>query len=88
MQVIDGRRPPAPSPLMPQVTPEGNALRGALDALPVGIALFDAEGRPTVVNRSAREILGRLADLGLDAWGTACSFTTHEGHPTQSAGFL
>ncbi len=60
---------------------EDNGLRGALDAVPVGIAVFDAAGRPTSVNRAAREVLGDLAVLPLDAWGHKARFTTHDGEP-------
>lgn len=71
------------------IRPDGNVsgwgvdgmLRGALDTIPVGIARFDGEGRPTVVNRTAREVLGDLAGLPLEAWGHKARFTTHDGSP-------
>jgi len=81
VQAIDGRTPRVTTPGIAQITPEGNALRGALDALPVGIALFDAQGRPTVVNRAARDILGPLAESDLESWGKTVPFTTHTGRP-------
>ncbi len=44
------------------------ALRGILDTVPVGIALFDPAGTPRLVNRTGRDVLGDLASAPLTRW--------------------
>ncbi|MEC9367577.1 MAG: PAS domain S-box protein, partial [Pseudomonadota bacterium] len=39
-----------------------------LDSVFDGILAYDAKGRPTYRNRSARELFGELADMPVDSW--------------------
>ena len=55
------------------------ALRGILDTVPVGIALFGPAGTPRLVNRTAREILGDLASAPLARWADHRRITLPDG---------
>jgi len=62
-----------------------HTLRGSLDPIPVGVILFDPEGRPLVANRAARDLLGDVATLPLSRWAEVGTFLQPNG---EKAGFL
>ncbi|MDJ0973549.1 MAG: response regulator [Planctomycetota bacterium] len=59
------------------------ALAAVLDSLPVGILIADAGGRPKVVNRIARDLLGMNALLPVDRWPATEIFYTADGAPAR-----
>ncbi|MFV1959689.1 MAG: PAS domain-containing protein, partial [Planctomycetota bacterium] len=59
------------------------ALRGVLDTVPVGIAIFGPDGSPRLVNRAARDILGDLASAPLARWVDQRRITRPDGTPME-----
>jgi hypothetical protein len=85
MPLCERPDPGAPSTLADERDDVRDALTrlvaDAFDALPVGVLLADAEGRPLLANRAGRALLGPLARVPLLAWEAQGVFVAADGSP-------